>query len=135
MTDVDEDGRTPVMNAILADPADAAVVALLIARGADVHAADSGQRWTALHFAARDQRADLVTLLLNAGADVDPVDTFGDTPLWRAVMTAQTSLDTVRTLVAHGADAERANASGVSPLAVARRSGRDDLVAALTRRA
>ncbi len=131
LAQADRDGRTPLVHAILADDADAAIVGLLVARGADVNRADAGQRWTPLHFAARDQRADLVRLLLDAGADVDPVDSFGNTPLWRAVMTAQGNLDTVHLLVARGADPRRANASDISPLDVARSSGRGDLTVAL----
>ena len=54
-----------------------------------------------------------------------------DTPLWRVVMTAQEDLETVRLLLASGTDPRRANASGISPLDVARRSGRGDLTTVL----
>ena len=52
----DTDGRTPLMHAILAEDADISTVQLLIDRGADVNVHDTGEQWTALHFAARSER-------------------------------------------------------------------------------
>lgn len=124
----DQDGRTPLMHAVLAEDADPAVVAALIDRGADVNARDTGQEWTALHFAARDQNLALVRQLLEAGAEVDPVDVFGNTPLWRAVMEAGSDSTVIRLLLSHGADPGRKNRHGILPLDVARASGRQDLV-------
>jgi ankyrin repeat protein len=124
----DQDGRTPLMHAVLAEDADPAVVATLIDRGADVNVRDTGQEWTALHFAARDQNAVLVRQLLEAGAAVDPVDVFGNTPLWRAVMEAGDDATVIRVLLSHDADPGRKNRHGSSPLDVARAAGRQDLV-------
>jgi ankyrin repeat protein len=126
---VDADGRTSLMHAVMAG--DSGAVASLIDRGADVNAVDHDQRWTALHFAARDHNEELVRLLLEAGAEVDPEDVFGDTPLWRAVMTAGTDLAAMRVLLGHGADPGRKNRHGISPLDLARESGREDVVALL----
>jgi ankyrin repeat protein len=109
----DEDGRTPLMHAVLAEDADAA---------------EPGQQWTALHFAARDQLEAIVQLLVDAGAAVDAVDVFGNTPLWRSV-TSSAKAEVARRLVAHGADPRRKNRYGVSPLDKAREIGRADLVA------
>jgi uncharacterized protein len=125
----DPDGRTPIMHAILAEDADPGIVRLLIERGADVRPADRDQRWTALHFAARDQNAEIVRLLLSAGAAVDPVDAFGNTPLWRAVMDATSNCDAIAELVRHGADPTRKNSRGISPIDLARQTGRADIVA------
>jgi ankyrin repeat protein len=122
---------TPLMNAVMAQDAAPAVVAVLIGRGADVNAAESGQRWTALHFAARDQNAALVRLLLEAGAEVDPQDAFGDTPLWRSVMSSAGRLAAMKLLVEHGADPGVPNLHGISPLDLARKTGQDDVVALL----
>jgi ankyrin repeat protein len=41
----DQDGRTPLMHAVLAEDADPAVVATLIDRQADVNACDEGSWW------------------------------------------------------------------------------------------
>jgi ankyrin repeat protein len=127
----DADGRTPLMLAVLAG--DPVAAASLVDAGADVDAADHEQKWTALHFAARDHHAALVRLLLDAGAEVDPVDVFGDTPLWRAVMTAGSDLSTLSVLLGHGADPRRKNRHGLSPLDLARESGQEDVVALLLR--
>src|SRR6266498_4706199 len=69
---VDEDGRTPLMHAVLAENADNAIVNMLIERGAEVNAQDKGRCWTTLHFAAQAERDDIVTVLLENGATVDP---------------------------------------------------------------
>jgi ankyrin repeat protein len=125
----DADGRTPLMHAVLAG--DSGAVASLIDRGADVDAVDHDQRWTALHFAARDHNEAVARMLLDAGAEVDPEDVFGDTPLWRAVMSAGADLATIAVLLGHGADPRRKNRHGLSPLDLARESGQEDVVALL----
>ena len=130
---VDEDGRTPLMHAVLAEKADPSIVKMLIERGADVNTKDKDRHWTALHFAAQSQRDDIVKALLDHGADADPMDTFGNTALWVAVMNASSNLDVVRRLVQSGADPNRKNKAGVSPIDIAKQSGRDDIVVVLQR--
>ena len=127
----DPEGRTPLMNAILEETPDPAVVKCLISRGADVNIHDDDQQWTALHFAARDQKEFLVRILLQAGALVDPVDVFGNTPLWRSVMNATEDLGAIRELAAHGADPNKKNKHGISPLDLARETARMDIEAVL----
>jgi len=129
----DSDGRTPLMHAVLAEEADPRVVAALIDRGTDVNAADTGQQWTTLHFAARDLDPRLVRLLLDAGAEVDAEDVFGNTPLWRAVRNVGTDAEAIQALLRHGADPRRKNRSGVSPLDLARETGPEGLVTLLER--
>ena len=128
---LDGDHRSPLMHAVLASDADPVTVSLLIDRGADVNAADGGQHWTPLHFAARDGHDDIVQVLLNAGASVDPVNTFGNTPLWENIMAPTTNVKTIETLLRHGADPHKKNKRDVSPLDLARLAGRDDLVTLL----
>jgi ankyrin repeat protein len=129
----DQDGRTPLMHAILAEDADPSIVQLLIDHGADVNINDNGQKWTPLHFAARDQNEPLVRILLNAAAAVDPVDVFGNTPLWRSVMNSTSSLSAMAELLKHGADPDKKNNHGSSPMDVARDTGRTDIVALFER--
>ncbi|WP_428533084.1 ankyrin repeat domain-containing protein [Propionicimonas sp.] len=62
--------------------------------------------------------------LLQAGAEVDPQDGYGDTPLWRAIFNSRGEDETVSILLAVGADPDICNASGVSPRALAERLGR-----------
>lgn len=124
----DEDGRTPLMHAVLAERPNPEVIRLLVERGADPNAADK-RGWTALHFAARDQKAEAARALLDAGAEVDPRDSDGATPLWRAVMSGS-SAEVVRLLLEAGADPEAQDKSGSSsPLSLAKLMGKDEVVA------
>ncbi len=59
LNSVDEDGRTPLMHAVLATDADLEMISFLMANGANPNTADAGQRWTALHFAARGRHGRL----------------------------------------------------------------------------
>jgi ankyrin repeat protein len=124
----DADQRSPLMHAILASDADPSTIGLLIKRGADLNAVDSGQNWTPLHFAARDGNQEIVQLLLNAGASVDPINIFGNTPLWENIMTPTRDVMTIDTLLRYGADPLKKNNRGVAPIDLARQIGRNDLV-------
>jgi uncharacterized protein len=124
----DGDGRSLLMHAVLAMPPDPSIVKLLIDRGADVNVADSLHKSTALHFAASFARHDLATTLLDAGASVDPMDLFGNTPLWEAAMRPKSTAAVVRELLQRGADPQKKNYRGVSPFDIAREGEHRDLV-------
>jgi ankyrin repeat protein len=126
----DADGRTPLMHAVL--EGDPQIVRLLLERGADPNAADHGRKWTALHFAADNENEANVRQLLEAGAAVDPVDSFGNTPLWRAVMSSSSDFAAIRELLKHGADPGRKNYNGKAPLDVASDAGLHELSRILT---
>lgn len=115
----DDDGRSLLMHASLAERPSIGVIELLVRSGAKVDAIDAGQSWSALHFAARDQKVEVVSLLLREGATVDIVDDFGNTPLWRAAMNQFVSKDVITALLRGGADPRKVNKHGVSPLDVA----------------
>ncbi|MDF2433864.1 MAG: uncharacterized protein JWP44_3495 [Mucilaginibacter sp.] len=125
----DEDGRTLLMHAILAEDADPFIVKLLIDKGSDVNIHESGERWTSLHFAARDQNEPVVRILLEAGAEADSADAFGNTPLWRSITKSKPGFGVINELIKHGADPCKKNNNGVAPIDVARKVGRADLVA------
>jgi ankyrin repeat protein len=116
----DDDGRSLVMHAVLAEQADSEMINFLVDRGADVNLTDKAQKWTALHFAARDQKVEMVETLIQRGAQIDPKDSFGNTPLWRCVMNTSPNLRIVQTLVRAGANPNSKNNNDVSPLDVAR---------------
>lgn len=102
----DAEGRTPLFRACY-DPANLPTVLALLAAGVNVHVTDHEEQ-TALHEATSNDRdsSDLVRLLLDAGADVNAVDTDGRTPLLNAALCDMESC--TRLLLERGADAEQA---------------------------
>jgi ankyrin repeat protein len=112
--DPDRLGRTSLHYAALDGAVDQVRDLLASASGANVAATDK-QGFTPLHFACQQYRADVVEVLLDAGAPVDPVAAWGNTPLSRAVFNAKGDPAIVRRLVSAGADPDVANASGRSP--------------------
>ena len=125
----------PISAAVDAPVADAAMrqdveaVRGLIARGADPDAAH-GDGFTALHWAVQQGDVEIVTLLLDAGADVEARTRLGShTPLHVASRSAQAAA--VRALLAAGADARAVTATGATALHFAAGAGSDGAVAAL----
>jgi len=110
---IDSDGRTALMYAILAHDCSLSMIETLISYGANVNIRDKGQSWSALSFAARDCGPDVCRALLDAGADVDSKDVFGNTPLIRAIMAAKE--ENVNLLVSYGANPDIENSSGITP--------------------
>jgi uncharacterized protein len=80
-----------------------------------------------LHFAAQSRALDVVDALIVAGARVDTTDNYGNSPLWRAVLSSQGDGRVIERLRAAGADPYLANSSGVSPLGLARKIGNYDV--------
>jgi ankyrin repeat protein len=113
----DRDGRTPLHQAAIFG--DVAIAEALIAAGAELAAADT-QGWTPLHFAAQSWQVDVARILIVRGAPVDPVDEQGNTPLWRAAFASRGRGELIDLLLASGADRNRKNIHGTSPLDLAR---------------
>lgn len=108
------------------------MVRVLIESGADINAkrvvGEVGNAWAPLHLAAVNDRVECARLLLEAGADPDPKDEYGQTPLFlaagqennheaeRAELAAP---DVARLLIEHGASIRGTNINqnwtGVDP--------------------
>lgn len=116
----DEGGLTPLMCAVVMDRANPKMVKKLIELGANINQQDPNQGYTALHFAARDQQTDIAKILLEHGAQVDTIDAWGNTPLWRCVMGSKSpSRQLIEILLRAGANPKRKNKHGVSPVDLA----------------
>ena len=114
---LDRAGRSPLHYAALEGDVDAA--AALIGQGLDAGLPDLA-RFTPLHFAAQGQHPRLAQLLLSAGAPVGPLDRFGKTPLFVALLNARDGDgEVVRVLLAAGANPDLENYSGISPRSLA----------------
>lgn len=125
----DSIGYTALMEAAR-DGASAAMAAL-IAAGADVNhkGAENGMTLTALHLAAIEDRADIVTQLLEAGAETEPVGVMGGTPLLWAIF--EGSQSAALALASGGADPNAQMGDGPTARAMAEQQGWTDVVEAL----
>ena len=98
--------------------------------GQEVNGVDVG-RWTPLHWvvdmgAVEGRREEIVTTLIQAGADLEAEDFEGSTPLMRACMSGNENL--VRLLIEAGADPATKNKSGWTPFLESVRGGYDAIV-------
>ena len=129
MTKADPLNRTRLMYACADE--EVSTARLIVAEGDDVNARDTNN-WTAMHFAAQlDNVAtavELMTMLLQAGAEIDPQQTHGNTPLHRATYAAREDGRGIQLLLKHGADRHKANNVGVTPFNLAQNVGNFDLL-------
>jgi ankyrin repeat protein len=108
---------------------DRAAVRALLTSGEDVNAAQ-GDGMTALHWAARKGDAELVPMLLAAGANVRATTRLGGyTPLLMAAELGHAR--SIEALIAAGADPKGTSANGVTPLMLASAAGQPDAITAL----
>jgi ankyrin repeat protein len=118
----DDWGRTPLM--VAATVGDVEVVDTLLGGGADPTIKDNVYRDTAIHYAAIAGQQDVVALLLAEGIPVDlPSGHDGESPLHYAAYYANLGL--VEFLVEQGADLERVDDRGATPLRYALICGND----------
>jgi ankyrin repeat protein len=108
----DDEGRTPLMSAVLGNSV--ALAGLMLESDADVNARDE-HGWTALHYAAEEQAPEMARILIARGADIDAQDGEGRTPLWRAVFSAHGRQEVVDLLREAGARDDLPDLEGVTP--------------------
>lgn len=132
---------TYLHHAAMAGSADA--VRVLLAAGSDPEARDRAGR-TAFHCAAQSDRDEgaatfadtnicrIVTLLIEAGANLGAADDYGTTPLHRAAENAHAEM--VRLLLKHGSDPRAFDRNGYTPLhyLAHNHSRRDSMAATVT---
>ncbi len=104
-------GRTPLATA--AGCGQLEVLELLLAKGARLEAADPVNHFTALHLAAAYDQTAAAQFLLNKGAQVNPVDRFGLTPLHQAA--ARGAANVIGLLLQHQADPNQPAAKPAAP--------------------
>jgi ankyrin repeat protein len=105
------------------------VVKYLILNGAEVNVRDYQARTPLSLVAASHGDMEIVTLLVEGGADVDPVDSRGYTPLIHAARLGNTGL--VRYLLSKGALADRWTRDGRTALLFAADDGRAEIASLL----
>lgn len=116
-TGVDRAGRSPLHYAAASKAI--AEVTRLVETGADPSAQDDNG-WSPLHFAAQASSAEVTRVLIASGATVDLRDSNGNTPLGKAVFSSRGDGAVIKLLRDAGADPYAENASGVTPLMLAR---------------
>lgn len=98
---------------------DLSEVRRLIASGSDANASDANG-FTPLHLAAQEFHVDVAEALLEAGADANRQNRFGNGPLFVAVFNSNGRGRMIELLRSHGADPYAANSSGQTPVGLAR---------------
>ncbi|KFY11402.1 hypothetical protein V492_04483 [Pseudogymnoascus sp. VKM F-4246] len=144
----DEDGRTALHYAAMGGHAN--IVTRLLNSGANIKVGSAMEHfvrsqptynaprwsycenWTALHFAVAYEKAEIVTILLHHGANVDAVDSHGQTSLHLASMKGEVGI--VRVLLQHNLNLEAIDSVGATASHKAAASGHLDIVRLLVDR-
>jgi truncated hemoglobin YjbI len=96
-----------------------------------VNATHGLKRCTALHMAARRGNTEIITALLDGGAEIEARDNVGDTPLRRAVNCNK--VEAARVLLARGADRYSSGSKGLMALQASRSSQMEQLFSVVLR--
>eukprot|EP00953_Heterococcus_sp_UTEX-ZZ885_P029384 15599-Heterococcus_DN1.PRE.2 len=109
---------------------DLQILELLIQHGADVRAV-TDRGFTLLMQAATDNQPRVAEFLIQQGLSVHAVDDSGSTALHHAAASASKGTETMRVLLAHGADVNAVDLQRCTPLHLAARSEQLDKVEVL----
>ena len=93
---------------------DVARVRELLAAGGNANDVDPDTGRSALHFAARENRSEVVAVLLDSKADINATDRTGKTPLTMAA--ENSAVDATKLLIERGADLNKRDQIGGTPL-------------------
>jgi len=119
-------GLTPLCKALFSDQRE--IIALLLAKGADIQFTDPSTGWTALHLAVRNDDVELVEYLLGRGMEVQKADRQGMTPLHFAVNARMAGI-----LIQHGAPVDAKSVKEQTPLFLACLAGNRELAGLLVK--
>lgn len=109
--------RSPLHIAAMED--DVPTIETLLSSGDSPDRQDE-QGFTPLHFAAQQNSLSAAAALLRAGATVDVENAFGNTALFVAVFNSHGRGELIGLLRSHGANPLHRNASGQTPVGLAR---------------
>jgi ankyrin repeat protein len=130
------DPLKPIHRAVMNN--DVAAFGVELADGTDINT-PGPEDMTPLHIAADRGNGEFAKALLGAGANVDPINVWGNTPLWMAIMKqSRTCPDgsMVRLLLDHGADPNRTEGKNSPLVMIGRIAGfPDDLIALIEQKA
>ena len=110
---VDSGGRTLLMEATIWKNHE--LMEVLLRGGANVNKRDK-RDWTALHFAVQEDDLIATKMLVEAGAEVNAQDDYGNNVVLRSVSAFRGNGEVIQFLKAHGADVDLQNKSGISAL-------------------
>lgn len=89
------------------------IVQYLIDRGVSLNERDSA-RWTPLHYAVSGRHNEGVKVLIDAGAEVDPLTDKNMTPLYMCVQEKPFNIEVAELLLESGADIDTARGDAMS---------------------
>lgn len=121
----DKDGRSILFYSIVLD--NTGLLNRLIQAGADINQQDK-LRWTTLHLAIQRNNLPAIEILLQSEVDFEIKEKYGNTSLWRAVLSSEGKGDTIKLLLNFGADGNNKNDSGTSPIELARAIANYDII-------
>ena len=122
---IDEYGRNKFINLVISN--DINRLREIINTAIDVNLQDD-DGWTALHFAAQNFNEEIIKLLLDNGANPNLKDTYGNTPIIRALFNSRGKDTNIFDLfLENGGDPNMKNNSGVSALELAEQVDNFDL--------
>ncbi len=121
--DLDEnqfDSLNMLSIAILDPELDIQFIKGLLKLGANPNVQDDDRGWRPLHFAAQDNKHEVISLLIDSGADPNLTSNLNETPILLAVFNKMNDMTSINLLLDNGADFNIENSHGVSALSLSK---------------